>query len=139
MGHQALWSHRATFPPLTTSVAEARAFIEDLLIEHQLPHLVNDVRLVGSELATNATLHARTPFTVLLEGHERLVQLTVSDDSLLEPLLATAAPTATGGRGLGIVAVYSLDWGVTVESENTKSVWASFDASITHVQQDAGV
>jgi hypothetical protein len=128
MGQPTLWSHRVTLAPQATSVSIARAFIRERLLEHELALLVDDVRLVGSELATNATLHARTPFTVQLESDGRSVRLTVSDGLLLLPVLVAAAPMAPGGRGLGIVAACSRDWGVSEAGRNNKkSVWASFD------------
>jgi hypothetical protein len=111
MGQPVLWSHRVTLAPHATSVSEARAFIQDRLLEHELPVLVEDIRLVGTELATNATLHASTPFTLQLEGDEWSVRLTVSDGLLLPPVLVAAAPMVTGGRGLVIVAACSRDWG----------------------------
>jgi len=38
------------------------------LVDHRLAYLVDEVRLVASELATNAVVHAATEFTVVLEG-----------------------------------------------------------------------
>jgi len=63
-----LWSHRTVLPGEPASVGQTRDFICSRHLEHHLPYLVEDMRLVVSELATNATLHARTPFTVTLDG-----------------------------------------------------------------------
>ena len=120
MGQPALWSHRLTLAPQAACVLVARVFVRARLLEHELSVLVDDIRLVVSELATNAALHARTPFTVQLEGDERSVRLTVSDGLLLLPIRVSAAPMASGGRGLDIVAACSRDWGVT-EAAPTRS------------------
>ena len=42
----------------------------------RLVHFTESVRLVVSELATNALVHAHTPFSVTLVGHDDLVVLT---------------------------------------------------------------
>jgi hypothetical protein len=119
------WSGRVRLPPLPASLAVTRGFIQDLLVEHELAYLVEDVRLVASELASNAAQHARTPFTVKLEGLTDSVRLTVTDESSSGPIRKEMQATATAGRGLNIVRCYSRDWGVT-RGTNMKSVWASF-------------
>ena len=79
-----------------------------------------------SELATNATLHARTPFTVSLQELVRGVLLTVQDGSPSAPEKVDAQVMDTHGRGLLLVAQMSHDWGVTGGPGGSKSVWASF-------------
>lgn len=80
-----------------------------------------------SELATNAMLHARTPFTVSLEQLVRVLLLTVEDGSASTPELVDARDMDTHGRGLFLVEHTSHDWGVRKGPEGTKSVWASFE------------
>jgi anti-sigma regulatory factor (Ser/Thr protein kinase) len=127
MGVQtASWSDRVTLPPHPASTAVARAFVQELLVEHDVLYLIDDVRLVTSELASNATQHANTPFTVMLEGLDSSVRLTVSDESSSTPIRAEMQATATAGRGMNIVHDYSRDWGVSHCRSNGKSVWASF-------------
>jgi hypothetical protein len=121
------WSDRLILAPIGASVPAARGFIQDLLIDHDLLYLVEDVRLVTSELATNATRHARTSFTVLLEGLDHSIRLTVTHDCAARPVLTTIPVMATAGRGLNIVGYYSQDWGVSEGKRYAKSVWASFD------------
>ena len=120
------WSHRITLAPRAESVAVARRFVRTHLLEHDLPDPVDDLQVVASELVTNAVRHARTRFTVLLTGSGTVVTLTVSDGSELTPVLGTASPADVHGRGLLIVDRYSDAWGVSVESPDVKSVWASF-------------
>lgn len=89
-------------------------------------YLVEDVRLVVSELATNAMTHARTPFAVSLEQRVREVVVTVQDGSTSGVERVAADVLDMHGRGLVIVEHVSHDWGVAVEPSGTKSVWASF-------------
>jgi hypothetical protein len=135
MAQKNVWSDRVTLLPISASVPAARGFVRDLLIEHDLLYLVEDVRLVSSELATNAARHARTSFTVLLEGLIDSVRLTVTHDCVPRPVLTAVPVMATAGRGLNIVGYYSRDWGVGEERRNTKSVWASFDLRPTTGRQ----
>ena len=122
----ACWSDRVTLPPETASVPLARSFIQDLLVEHDLEYLIDDVQLVASELATNAAQHARTDFTVRLQGVPGSVRLSVSDESSSRPIRSEMPPAGSGGgRGLNLVSSHSSDWGVT-RGRGTKSVWASF-------------
>jgi anti-sigma regulatory factor (Ser/Thr protein kinase) len=54
--------------PSATPPAEARAFVELHLTHHELRYLVDDIRLVVSELVTNAVVHASTPVKVGIEA-----------------------------------------------------------------------
>ena len=128
MGQATLWSDQTVLSADAGSAARARAFVAHRLVEHRLPHLVDDVRLVTSELATNAVLHARTDFSVTLAGRERSVLLTVRDQSALlpEPLLDVADQLRGSGLGLLIVDQMSQSWGVRDQDGTAKSVWASF-------------
>lgn len=126
MSQATLWSHETQFPSEVESVPRARHFVCSLLIDHRLLYLVEDVRLVVSELATNAVRHAKTPIIVTLEQVDRSVLLTVTDGSLAPPVRQAVALLDTGGRGLSIVALVSHDWGVIRGPGETKSVWASF-------------
>ena len=60
------WWHEQIFAVEPPSVALARDFVCQHLVAHHQTHLVDDVRLVVSELATNAVVHAQTRFGVCL-------------------------------------------------------------------------
>lgn len=124
-----LWSHQTVLESAPGSAAKARAFVLQHLVAHRLLYLVDDIRLVASELAANAVVHARTAFTVTLEGRVRSVLLTVRDrsQSPLQPLVAAPDGLALRGRGLVIVDAISESWGVTGWEGDSKSVWASFN------------
>lgn len=120
------WHFQAVWPAEPACIAQSRAFVSSHLAEHDLPTLIDPVRLVVSELVTNAVLHSQSPFTVTLARRDHEVRLAVKDGSM------TPVPTSprqdsqpVGGRGLYVVDMFSSSWGVTTEKEG-KSVWATF-------------
>ncbi|HEY6935448.1 MAG TPA: ATP-binding protein [Marmoricola sp.] len=127
-----LWSHETQFPAEVESVPRARHFVCTRLIDHRLLYLVEDVRLVVSELATNAVRHADTPFAVTLEQDDQSVLLTVTDGSAAPPVRLAKDVLDTSGRGLSIVDLVSRDWGVARRPGEAKSVWASFALRVGH-------
>jgi anti-sigma regulatory factor (Ser/Thr protein kinase) len=128
-GHLSGWSHETALAPELVSASLARDFIELHLGEHDLAHLSDDVQLVVSELATNALLHAGTPFTVTLRGDGGSVLLVVQDGSSSTPVHDPVSELETRGRGLTLVDALSHDWGVKPGDGSSKSVWASFVTS----------
>jgi hypothetical protein len=120
------WSHETNFSAEPSSAAQARAFVSQHLLGHGMPHLVDDIELVVSELATNAMVHACTSFTVILCAFEESVRLEVLDGSPLEPSVVAARSLDTNGRGVAIVQALSRDWGVLSRKSGGKSVWAQF-------------
>ena len=120
------WSHESRFSAEPSSAGQARAFVSQHLLGHGMPHLVDDIELVVSELATNAMVHACTSFTVILCAFEESVRLEVSDGSPLEPAVVAARSLDTNGRGVAIVQALSRDWGVLSRASGGKSVWAQF-------------
>jgi anti-sigma regulatory factor (Ser/Thr protein kinase) len=140
MDQDLLWAHETVLAAESGSAAKARAFVLKHLVEHRLSYLVDDVRMVASELAANAVVHARTAFTVTLEGRVRSVLLTVRDGSPTCPESSVAAPSgsATSGRGLLIVNGFSESWGMTRWQGDTKSVLASFQVREQTTRQPVG-
>ncbi|MGH3371896.1 MAG: ATP-binding protein [Nocardioidaceae bacterium] len=126
MTPRSTWSHETELAAEHVSASRAREFLALHLEEHHLSHLQDDMRLVVSELATNAMLHARTPFTVYLSGDDTSVLLTVVDGSASVLVHVTADDLDDGGRGLSIVDALSHGWGVSDGYGGGKSVWASF-------------
>lgn len=126
MNTATLWSHQIQLTAEDESVPRARHFVCNLLVDQRFLHLVEDVPLVVSELATNAVRHAHTPFTVTLEQVDQSVLLTVTDGSPDPPAQLATGLLTTGGRGLSLVDEVSGDWGVIRRPGEGKSVWASF-------------
>ena len=121
------WSYAVELPVKVGSASRARHFVVQQLATHDLSYLADDVRLVVSELATNAVMHAQTPFTVCLSGREGAVLLMVRDGAASEPMLMAPRSLELGGRGLRIVQALSRDWGSSVDADGGKAVWAVFD------------
>lgn len=119
------WSHQTRLEGTPTSASAARAFVCEHLVDHRLLYLVDPVRLVASELATNALVHAQTAFTVTLSQANETVMLTVRDDSDEAPVRGPHQVMHADGRGLNIVALVSLDWEFSVD-DGSKTVWACF-------------
>jgi hypothetical protein len=128
------WSHQTTLPAQPASASRARAFVSRHLTEHRLLHLVDPVRLVASELATHALVH-QTEFTITLSGGDELVLLSVRDGFPVSAPPAVPEPRGAADRGLKIVAMVSLDWGVEVDASGDKLVWASFSRRPRHEGQ----
>lgn len=120
------WSHQIDLPARPASAGLARDFVCLHLVAHSLVDLVQDIRLVVSELATNALQHARTPFVVTLSMEGRMVVLTLQDESRLLPIRSEPDVTDMNGRGLMIVELLSHAWGISTDDGGSKSVWASF-------------
>ena len=121
------WSTHCAWPSQPRHVADAREFVSLRLRAHGLEGHVDVVKLVVSELATNAVVHAAGPFTVSLERQNGSLTLRVTDTSL-QPLRGPIFSTSQNpsGRGLHIVASLSSGWGVNPERHG-KTVWATFD------------
>jgi anti-sigma regulatory factor (Ser/Thr protein kinase) len=114
----------ARFAPTPASVAEARRFVLDLArTATALPEDVTmDVALLVSELATNAVIHARTPFRVDVAVGEGVIRVEVEDEGPGLPRPRAIAPEATTGRGLLILDRLADRWGTT-PLERGKRVW----------------
>ena len=125
-GNKPDWSHTTTLEATPISASQARAFITHHLVEHRLLYLVDPVRLVASELATNALVHAQTSFSVTLSASDTRVLLTVRDHSLAFPERRAPHALDEAGRGLEVVDMVSLEWGINEDGAGSKSVWASF-------------
>lgn len=120
------WSHETVLEAEPVSAAKARDFICEHLVAHDLLYLVEDIRLVASELATNAMVHAHTPFVVTLSEIDGAVLLAIRDGSTSVPVRTTPQVMDSGGRGLLLVEQLSHEWGASADGSGSKSVWASF-------------
>jgi anti-sigma regulatory factor (Ser/Thr protein kinase) len=121
------WCHETTLPADPLSAGRARAFVVHHLVAHRRLSLVDPVRLVASELATNAVTHAQTAFIVTLSELDHVVTLSVEDElPSEEPNLGAIGVLDEHGRGLMIVDLMSQSWGVSTDHRGAKQVWASF-------------
>ena len=114
---------RRRFDATFEAVREARGFLRRATAGRVEPGAQSDLVLVLSELATNAVLHARTPFDVVVttNGH---VRVEVEDGSTNAPV--RRVPSDEGGRGLMIVEQLCDRWGVQIAG-GRKCVWCERD------------
>ncbi len=109
-----------------SSVSAARRFVRQVLTAWHLDAAVDTAQLLTSELATNAVLHARTAFAVLVSQQGDEVRVDVLDGSPVPPRQRRTTSTAATGRGVAMVARLSTGWGATPSERLdgfTKGVW----------------
>src|SRR4051794_11905195 len=74
------WSHETTLTSEVTSAREARNFVRRHLLDHHQPELVDDVRLVASELTGLLIAYeGQGSFTISLQGGGGEVLLFMQD------------------------------------------------------------
>ena len=124
---------RITLPRSPSSVAEARRFIAARAAAWSFSEPAREqLVLIGSELVTNAVLHARTELVLTLELRRDRVRISVRDHSTAPATLRHYRADALTGRGLGVVAALSDTWGVSAAADG-KVVWAELAANGDHV------
>lgn len=114
-------THHLHLDPLPRLVCEARDFV----LEHapDLPSDTEDVlRLLTSELVTNAVLHARTPLEVGMTVTQQSVVVTVHDLDLTRSS-QQPYPAREGGWGLGLVTALAQQYAMEVHVEGGKTAW----------------
>lgn len=112
-------------PPAVDSPARTRDFLRELLQEWGAAELADDALLLVSELASNAVLHARSAMVVTasLSAEHGVLHVAVRDDQYDgEPRVRHADAEATSGRGLEIVQMLALRWGIARDHDG-KTVW----------------
>jgi anti-sigma regulatory factor (Ser/Thr protein kinase) len=108
------------------SVGRARQFVRSTL--RRFPAATVDIaELLTSELATNAVLHGRTAFDVVVSESGDLLRIAVTDRSGRMPVLLSPGESDVHGRGLLILDELSDHWG-TEENPTGKAVW--FDLAV---------
>ena len=114
------------FTPDAASVAQARRYVLSLL--ELDPTTTESVQLAVSELATNAVLHARSPFRVRISRDDESARVEVFDHSSAPAARKDYGPSAVTGRGLTIVERVTDAWGVTPDGSGK---WVWFEVSLT--------
>jgi len=105
------------------SIVEARHFVGQALGDVANADSCWAAAQVVSELATNALVHARTPFVVSVAVEDAIVRIAVTDwRPSVTPSRGRASRTTATGRGLALVDSLVLRWGVDTGDE-TKTVW----------------
>jgi len=110
-------------------VARARRFVLETLQRWGLHLLEADAILLTSETVTNAVTYTDAgPIVLRVSAHEGRLRVAVQDPSPAVPRSAgLPLSDATGGRGIAIVQMLAVDFGVEVLGGEGKIVW--FDLS----------
>ncbi|MFE0172045.1 ATP-binding protein [Streptomyces sp. NPDC059002] len=123
-----------TLPSDPASVSAARKFVSRVLLEWGLPgedEVTDTIRLIVSELATNAVQHTlgQSPtFTVDLElDRDEQLRIGVTDSHPRYPKRLPAAVQQDNGRGMVIIRWLAAECGgrlsVSPTEEGGKTVW----------------
>jgi hypothetical protein len=121
------WSYQTVLAAESPSASRARDFVCLHLTAHGLLHLVEDIRIVASDLVTNALTHGRTPFLVTLARENESVRLTVRDEPTSDPVSAEPDLVDMSGRMM-LVDMLSSEWGASTDADGVNSVWATFES-----------
>jgi anti-sigma regulatory factor (Ser/Thr protein kinase) len=87
-----------------------------------------EVVLLTSELATNAVVHARSSFLVVLDRCGTRVRVAVSDEDTRAIEVVEVPADALSGRGLAMVNALAESWGVEHGARPGKTVWFELEA-----------
>jgi anti-sigma regulatory factor (Ser/Thr protein kinase) len=110
----------AQFPADVAAPRAARRFVVDAMRQWGFSSdLLDDAALVATELAANAVLHAASAFSVVVRAENTAVRIAVADNQPVDQARLVVRP----GRGLGLVAGLSRQWGAEISSDG-KVVWA---------------
>src|SRR4051794_15236679 len=127
MEHPRYWSHETTLLSQRTSARAARTFVRAHLLKHQQTALIDDVRVVASELAEMLISHdGHGSFNVSLRGGGGEVLLLMQDGvaGSVESVLGTGKPDR-GDPHLRLTEKLSERWGLAMTPAGAV-VWASF-------------
>jgi anti-sigma regulatory factor (Ser/Thr protein kinase) len=124
----AVTSAARTLEPEPANVPIARRFVRDLLVEWGAAAACDTVEVLVTEVATNAVLHARTPFTVEVSRDGATVRVCVLDLSPAPARMRRYGADSTTGRGLRLVASLASDWGVEPQTPG-KVIWFEVPAA----------
>ncbi|MFJ2767025.1 ATP-binding protein [Streptomyces sp. NPDC087300] len=115
---------------LPSRIGQVRRIVSAQLRYWHLDPLIDQAALGVTELLTNVHRHAEPDKVCTVEIELMLDRLTVSvhDHDPRLPQLRDAAPFATCGRGLAMVAAVSESWGVRPRGEAGKVVWFTLPA-----------
>lgn len=113
---------RVALAPEPQSVGRARRLLRESLTAWSLDNLEFAASQALTELATNAVIHARTAFDVLLESNNGTLRVCVDDRSQRLPVQRSYAIDAATGRGLRLVNRLCRSWGVERTADG-KRVW----------------
>ncbi|WP_149550088.1 ATP-binding protein [Streptomyces marokkonensis] len=115
---------------LPSRIGQVRRIVSAQLRYWHMDSLIDRASLGVTELLSNVHRHAQPDKTCTVEMELLLDRLKVSvyDRDPRLPVVADAAPLATCGRGLAMVAAMSESWGAVPDGESGKVVWFTLPA-----------
>lgn len=116
-------------PDDLSSVATARRFVRQKLVEWGHEDCLDDAMLVVSELAANALTHAESSYRVRLAAAGPALRIEVEDDGTGTPEPQPLTETEESGRGLHLVGALAASWGMEAGESGGKRVWAELAIS----------
>jgi anti-sigma regulatory factor (Ser/Thr protein kinase) len=116
------------FVPTPVVIREVRAFMRDALDAWGEETLGVEAQVIVAELASNAVLHACSPFRVSLSRTDSEIKIAVRDVSAELPEDVGGRVDRHGGRGISIVAALSSAWDTDPEADG-KTIWAKLARS----------
>lgn len=113
-------TNRLQLPPEPSSAGVARRFVaSSVAAGDEVGELAV---LLVSELASNAVLHAQTPFELVVDSDTARLRVEVHDSDPTMPTLKDYVPESVTGRGLHMVASSADNWGFEARPDG-KMVW----------------
>jgi anti-sigma regulatory factor (Ser/Thr protein kinase) len=116
------------FVPTPVVIREVRAFVRDVLDAWGEETLGAEAEIIVAELASNAVLHACSPFRVALSRTDAEIKIAVRDASAELPEDVGGHADRHGGRGISIVAALANAWDTDPEADG-KTIWAKLTRS----------
>jgi len=114
---------RTSLPADLASAGAARRFLDSKLRQWHCDALADSALLLVSELVTNAVLHARSRFELVVRLDGERLRVEVHDESGAQPTRKHYAVSAGTGRGLMLVERLADRWGVDSSGGAGKRVW----------------
>jgi serine/threonine-protein kinase RsbW len=111
-----------TFPHEPQSVPAARRFATSTL-NGASQETLEAVELMVSELATNCIRHTDSGFDLTIIRNGQDIRVEATDHAGGTPIMRSPKPTEPSGRGLKIIDMLSVRWGVQPEASEGKTVW----------------
>jgi anti-sigma regulatory factor (Ser/Thr protein kinase) len=115
------------FEAAATQAAAVRRFVRGVMRDWGIDP--SDIVLLANELATNAVVHARGPFDILVGRSATRVRVSVRDDNTRIPDVPDVSADALSGRGLAMVVALAADWGIDAVAGDGKTIWFEVDVS----------
>jgi CheY-like chemotaxis protein len=113
---------QAEFDEGPTDARSARVFVDDHLTQWGCRSDIDTVKLLVSELVSNASEHAQSAVTITVALLPEIIRVEVTDADDELPHRRVAGDFDLGGRGLAIVEHLAASWGVR-RLPKGKRVW----------------